>query len=52
VLIVIGLMLSTLIISAASPPATRRPQYHQAGLRLAGHMDEAVIFDADESTGY
>jgi len=50
VLIVIGLMLSTLIISAA---LTTGDTVDHSITKLAydwlGHMDEAVIFDADES---
>ncbi|HJX61469.1 MAG TPA: ABC transporter permease, partial [Dehalococcoidia bacterium] len=51
VLIVIGLMLSTLIISAA---LTTGDTVDHSITKLAydwlGHMDEAVVFDADEST--
>ena len=51
VLIVIGLMLSTLIISAA---LTTGDTVDHSVTKLAydwlGHMDEAVAFDADEST--
>ena len=51
VLIVIGLMLSTLIISAA---LTTGDTVDHSVTTLAydwlGHMDEAVAFDADEST--
>jgi putative ABC transport system permease protein len=51
VLIVIGLMLSTLIISAA---LTTGDTVDHSITKLAydwlGHMDEAVAFDADEST--
>jgi putative ABC transport system permease protein len=51
VLIVIGLMLSTLIISAA---LTTGDTVDHSVTKMAydwlGHMDEAVAFDADEST--
>jgi putative ABC transport system permease protein len=51
VLIVIGLMLSTLIISAA---LTTGDTVDHSVTKLAydwlGHMDEAVVFDADQST--
>src|SRR4030042_118802 len=51
VLIVIGLMLSPLIISAA---LTTGDTVDHSITKLAydwlGHMDEAVVFDADEST--
>ena len=51
VLIVIGLMLSTLIISAA---LTTGDTVDHSITKLAydwlGHMDEAVVFNADEST--
>ena len=42
-LIVIGLMLSTLIISAAFTTGdTRRPQHQQAGLHAPRHVDEII----------